>query len=60
MDINVDVTYQSIIGFGGAFTDAAGINIYDNLTSKTRQKLMEAYYSPTGLFCFYFFCVIVA
>ncbi|XP_025018399.1 putative glucosylceramidase 4 [Tetranychus urticae] len=27
LSINVNETYQQIIGFGGAFTDAAGINI---------------------------------
>lgn len=48
MVINADVKYQSILGFGGAFTDSAGINILDNLKRDAREKLLEAYYAPTG------------
>ena len=40
--------YQSIIGFGGAFTDAAGINIA-NLSPEAQLNLIKAYYGPTGL-----------
>lgn len=53
MVINSNVKYQSVIGFGGAFTDAAGINIYDNLKRNVREKLFEAYYSPTGNYIFF-------
>lgn len=38
--INQDVTYQSILGFGGAFTDAAGINI-KSLNKDLQNKLMR-------------------
>jgi len=42
-----DVKYQKIIGFGGAFTDAAGINIA-HLTSEAQESLIRAYYSEQG------------
>uniref|UniRef100_A0A915EMS8 Glucosylceramidase n=1 Tax=Ditylenchus dipsaci TaxID=166011 RepID=A0A915EMS8_9BILA len=35
--------YQKIFGFGGAFTDAAGINM-KSLSETTQQTLMEAYF----------------
>lgn len=37
--------YQTILGFGGAFTDSAGINI-NRLSPATRDQLMRAYYDP--------------
>lgn len=39
---------QTIIGFGGAITDAAVINI-DYLPEELRDKLMESYYGPNGI-----------
>lgn len=50
MEVNANKKYQSILGFGGAFTDAAGINIMDNLKTDSRKKLLEAYFAPTGQF----------
>ncbi len=41
------VTMQSIIGFGGAFTDAAGINLA-SLDNATQEQLMQSYYGPNG------------
>ncbi|DBA00915.1 TPA: LOW QUALITY PROTEIN: hypothetical protein N0F65_006115 [Lagenidium giganteum] len=41
-------TYQKIIGFGGAFTDAAAINVY-RLDADLQQWLLDAYYSDRGL-----------
>lgn len=41
-------TYQTIIGFGGAFTDAASINI-KKLSPEGQQKLLEAYFSDDGI-----------
>ena len=38
---------QTIIGFGGAFTDAAGINIA-KLSSGAQQNLISAYFGPEG------------
>lgn len=37
-------TYQSIIGFGGAITDAAGLNVY-TLSSPVIDNLVNAYFS---------------
>uniref|UniRef100_A0A0K0DQK6 Glucosylceramidase n=1 Tax=Angiostrongylus cantonensis TaxID=6313 RepID=A0A0K0DQK6_ANGCA len=39
--------YQSIIGFGGAFTDSVGINL-DSLSEHTRYKLLESYFGKNG------------
>ena len=38
---------QTIIGFGGAFTDAAGINIA-KLSSGAQQNLISSYFGPEG------------
>lgn len=40
--------FQSIIGFGGAFTDSVGINLY-SLSERTRNKLLEAYFGKNGI-----------
>ncbi|XP_013384673.1 glucosylceramidase [Lingula anatina] len=48
LTINRSKTYQTMNGFGGAFTDAAGINIL-NVSVKTRTNLMNSYFSPEGL-----------
>lgn len=42
------VRHQSIIGFGGAFTDAAGINIL-KLPSQMAKQIIADYYSSNGL-----------
>ncbi|KAG3072475.1 hypothetical protein PI124_g21013 [Phytophthora idaei] len=49
-DLIVDskTTYQEIIGFGGAFTDAAAINVY-LMDSDVQQLIVDAYFSDTGL-----------
>lgn len=39
--------YQTIQGFGGAFTDAAGINIAQ-LPAAAQEKLLRAYFSSDG------------
>ncbi|CAG9863886.1 unnamed protein product [Phyllotreta striolata] len=41
-------TYQEILGFGGAFTDATGINI-KSLSEDVQDKLIQAYFSENGL-----------
>ena len=46
--VNVNATFQSIIGFGGAFTDAAGINI-QSLSANTQRNLLASYYATEGL-----------
>lgn len=40
--------FQSILGFGGAFTDSAGINIL-SLTKRTQENLLRSYFSPEGI-----------
>jgi glucosylceramidase len=45
--ITRNVTYQKIIGFGGAMTDAAGINIA-SVSNKTGDNIIKAYYSDEG------------
>ncbi|XP_061163463.1 lysosomal acid glucosylceramidase-like isoform X2 [Saccostrea echinata] len=46
--VNQNTTFQSIIGFGGAFTDAAGINI-QSLSANTQRNLLSSYYSTEGI-----------
>lgn len=41
-------TFQTILGFGGAFTDAAGIN-FESLTNITREKLLRSYFGKDGV-----------
>ncbi|GMR50744.1 hypothetical protein PMAYCL1PPCAC_20939, partial [Pristionchus mayeri] len=47
IELNTRVTYQEIIGFGGAFTDAAGINIA-SLSETTRERLMQTIFGRKG------------
>ncbi|XP_059139427.1 lysosomal acid glucosylceramidase-like [Physella acuta] len=46
--IKLNVTRQTILGFGGAFTDAAGINIAA-LPDAAQELLINSYYSNNGL-----------
>ncbi|KAE9020329.1 hypothetical protein PF004_g5467 [Phytophthora fragariae] len=46
--IDTTTTYQSIIGFGGAFTDASAINVY-LLDSGLQDVLVDAYFGDDGL-----------
>ncbi|XP_072026597.1 lysosomal acid glucosylceramidase-like [Amphiura filiformis] len=46
--LNSKTTYQSIIGFGGAFTDAATINIL-NVSKPTQENLLKSYFSTDGI-----------
>ena len=39
-EIDVSTTFQEMLGFGGAMTDAAGINI-ESLTQEAREKLLQ-------------------
>ncbi|XP_064474562.1 lysosomal acid glucosylceramidase-like isoform X1 [Ornithodoros turicata] len=48
LTINASKTYQEIVGFGGAFTDAAGINI-KSLPTRMQDDLLRSYYAPEGL-----------
>lgn len=40
--------YQKIIGFGGAFTDASGLNI-KALPEKLQQNIINDYFSDKGI-----------
>jgi len=40
--------YQKIIGFGGAFTDAAGLNI-KTLPEKLQNRIISDYFSKSGI-----------
>jgi len=46
--IDSSIRKQKIIGFGGAFTDAAGINIAQ-LSVVAQERLMRSYYSSEGI-----------
>ncbi|XP_050716144.1 lysosomal acid glucosylceramidase-like isoform X1 [Eriocheir sinensis] len=46
--LDTEERYQTIIGFGGAFTDAAGLNIL-SLPLKLQDTVLRAYYAPEGL-----------
>lgn len=49
MTLNRSKTYQSIIGFGGAITDAAGTNIY-SLSADLIDKFVKSYFdAATGI-----------
>ncbi|KAI1287954.1 Lysosomal acid glucosylceramidase [Halotydeus destructor] len=46
--IDRNVKYQERLGFGGAFTDSAVLNI-NNLTKSLANKVLESYFLDTGL-----------
>jgi glucosylceramidase len=48
LTMDASTTYQTILGFGGAFTDAAAINLY-KLSSALQTKALDAYYSTSGI-----------
>lgn len=48
LSVNQSIRYQQVHGFGGAMSDAAGINMA-SLSSAAREKLLRAYFSPEGL-----------
>ncbi|KAK7789534.1 hypothetical protein R5R35_003347 [Gryllus longicercus] len=41
-------TQQTIIGYGGSFTDAAGINIL-SLSAPAQENFLRSYFSPEGI-----------
>ncbi|GBM01716.1 Glucosylceramidase [Araneus ventricosus] len=47
LSVNRSEMYQFILGFGGAFTDATGINI-KSMTPQLQKKIMSSYFSKTG------------
>ncbi|XP_067003780.2 lysosomal acid glucosylceramidase [Anabrus simplex] len=46
--VNPSKTYQTIIGFGGAFTDSSGIDI-ESLSTQTQENLLRSYFSEDGI-----------
>ncbi|XP_042223421.1 lysosomal acid glucosylceramidase-like isoform X2 [Homarus americanus] len=48
VEVDSSVEYQKIIGFGGAFTDASGVNIL-SLPKTMQDMILKAYYSVDGL-----------
>ena len=47
IQINSEVKYQQIIGFGGSFTEASA-TILNQVSNKNRKKILEAYFSEDG------------
>ncbi|XP_076257707.1 lysosomal acid glucosylceramidase-like [Rhynchophorus ferrugineus] len=45
---NLSDTHQTIIGFGGAFSDSTGINVL-SLSEEAQQLLLESYFGEEGL-----------
>ena len=48
INIYPEITYQTIIGFGGAFTEATGVSI-QKLPSDKQDKIIKEYFSKEGL-----------
>ncbi|GLD99268.1 hypothetical protein PINS_up007986 [Pythium insidiosum] len=46
--VEPDVRFQTMLGFGGAFTDAAAINV-NRLSSALQTRVLEAYFGNSGL-----------
>ncbi|GMR50837.1 hypothetical protein PMAYCL1PPCAC_21032 [Pristionchus mayeri] len=47
LEIDPSTVYQEIIGFGGALTDAVGVNLA-SLTKATQESLIKQYYGTSG------------
>ncbi|XP_008555889.1 lysosomal acid glucosylceramidase [Microplitis demolitor] len=45
--LNFEKKYQTIHGFGGAFTDSSGINI-NTLSDSTKEQLLQSYFGEGG------------
>ena len=48
IDINASKVMQSIIGFGGAFTEAASLNFL-GLGAKLQQQILDMYWGSNGI-----------
>lgn len=46
--LDLDQQHQSIMGWGGAFTDSTGINVF-SLTAKLSRRILESYFGEHGL-----------
>ncbi|XP_033218105.1 lysosomal acid glucosylceramidase-like [Belonocnema kinseyi] len=45
--LNRNIRYQKILGFGGSFSDATGINIL-SISKASQEKLLESYFGING------------
>ncbi|KAJ9600720.1 hypothetical protein L9F63_026142 [Diploptera punctata] len=45
--VNQEITYQEMFGFGGAMTDASGINIA-SLSESAQENVLRSYFAPDG------------
>eukprot|EP00928_Gymnodinium_smaydae_P064242 TRINITY_DN47637_c0_g1_i1.p1 TRINITY_DN47637_c0_g1~~TRINITY_DN47637_c0_g1_i1.p1 ORF type:complete len:715 (-),score=53.45 TRINITY_DN47637_c0_g1_i1:146-2146(-) len=48
MSVNFHETYQEILGFGGAFTDAAAYN-YNTLDEAAQEQFLQQYFGKVGI-----------
>ncbi|XP_030765313.1 lysosomal acid glucosylceramidase-like isoform X2 [Sitophilus oryzae] len=48
INVNASVEYQAIHGYGGAFTDATGINLA-SLDGKVAEQIMKSYFGIEGI-----------
>jgi len=46
--VNTSNTYQTILGFGGAFTEAASY-VFSTMSKSIQEQIIEMYWGPTGL-----------
>jgi glucosylceramidase len=46
--VDPTVRYQTMIGFGGAFTDATGINVVQ-LSPESQESFLRSYFAPEGI-----------
>lgn len=46
--VRSDISYQTHMGFGGAFTDST-VECYESLGESERKKVVSAYFSEEGL-----------
>jgi len=48
VSVNTSSKYQTILGFGGAFTEAAAY-VYSTLSANIQQQIVNAYWGPEGI-----------
>ncbi|XP_046683565.1 lysosomal acid glucosylceramidase-like isoform X3 [Homalodisca vitripennis] len=46
--VNANIVHQEIIGFGGSFTDSAGIAV-NSLSDEAKERLIESYFGINGV-----------
>ena len=47
IQLNPEITFQTITGFGGSFTESSAY-LLNRLSKKNRTKILEAYFSEKG------------